>query len=313
MRLVAESRGESATAQSSTRAVSTALDVALAAVIVGGAVVVLAGVGATPAQERGTDAADATADRLATTTLAVNYSLAPGIAHAAASDTVATGRVGDPALERHAHGTAAALLARAAVENAALDGVELSRSDDDFTRAVRAAVSERVAADATRVRVRAVWRPYPGSPLSGSVAVGDPPPDAVTVHAATVAVPAPVPATRSRALTVADDGFDAVAAVVANRTVRGMFGYESAWLALRSDGPTSTLVTYRYRRAASLLDVSVADSVTTGDVAAANDRLAGALAARLERDMRQQFASPRAAARQVSTGVVVVTVRTWSP
>jgi hypothetical protein len=97
--------------------------------------------------------------------------------------------------------------------------------------------------------------------------------------------------------------------------VRGLFDPEGAWLALRGDEPVSTLVTYRYRRTGALLGVEgrVDDSIASYDVEAANEHLRRALAERFEADMRDRYATPRAAAESVSTGVVVVTVRTWSP
>lgn len=295
------------------RAVSTALDVVLAVVIVSGALVVLAGVGGSPPTNHGTDPADGTAALLATTTASVNYTLSPGARHADASGIVEFDDTGGPPFERHAHGTLADLLASAAVRDARLGSQELSRADDDFERAVRVATRTRLAGVDGRVQVRAVWRPYPGAPLSGRVVAGDAPPGDVTVHAATVRVPSGLPATRGRAKRAADQGYSAVASVVARATVRGLFTPDETWLALRADYPVAHLVTYRYRRVAGLLDVDVETELSGYDVAAANERLAAALAERLEWDMRERFDSPEAAAEGVSTGTVVVVVRTWSP
>lgn len=295
------------------RAVSTALDVVLAVVIVSGALVVLAGVGGGPPANHGTDAADGTAELLGATTASVNYTLSPGARHADARDVVAFDDTGGPEFRRHEHGTLAELLGRATVEDAALDGRELSRSDDDFERAVRAAVRDALAGVDARVQVRAVWQPYRGAPLSGRVVVGDAPPGDTTVHAATVRVPSSLPATRDRARRVAGRGYDAVAMAVADGTIRGLFTPEETWLALRADYPVAHLATYRYRRVAGLLGVEVAEPLSTYDVSAANKRLTAALAERFERDMRERFESPGAAARSVATGEVVVVVRTWSP
>jgi len=295
------------------RGVSTAVDVALAALVVSGALVVLASVTSVPPPNHGTDAADETAELLGSTTASVNYTLSPGAR--AAEEYVEVGETSGPAFRRHAHGTVAALLARAAVTDARLDRRELTRTHDDFERAVREVTRETVVGADARVQVRAVWRPYRGAPLAGGVVVGDTPPESATVHAATTRVSAPVPATRTRALAAADDGYGAVARAVAAGVVRGLFDPEGAWLALRGDEPVSTLVTYRYRRTGALLGVEgrVDDSIASYDVEAANEHLRRALAERFEADMRDRYATPRAAAESVSTGVVVVTVRTWSP
>jgi hypothetical protein len=292
--------------------VSTALDVALAVVIVAGALVVLSSVGTRPPAEHGTDAADETATLLGTSTATVNYTLAPDSGRHA-GEFVDFETVEGPAHRRYAHGTLAELLARAAASEAALDGTKLSTTGDDFARGVRVAVRETVAGADARVQVRATWRPYRGASLFGRVVAGETPPGDATVHAATMTVPSSVPASGARARAVADRGYRAVARTVAARTVRGLFTPEETWLALRADRPVSTLVTSEYRHAAALLGTEVEPALSRYDVAAANENLTTALAERFERDLRERFASPTAAAETVSTGVVVVTVRTWSP
>jgi hypothetical protein len=295
------------------RGISTAVDVALAALVVSGALVVLASLASVPPPNHGTDAADETTDLLGSTTTSVNYTLSPGAR--AADEYVDVDETSGPEFRRYAHGTLADLLGRAAVADARLDRRELTRTHEDFERAVRAETRATVAGADARVQVRAVWRPYRGAPLAGGVVVGDSPPEDVTVHAATTQVSAPVPATQTRALAAADGGYGAVARVVAEGTIRGLFDPEQAWLALRGDEPVSTLITYRYRRTATLLDVadSVDASLSTYGVEGANEALTEALVERFEADMRDRYATPAAAAESVSTGVVVITVRTWSP
>lgn len=298
------------------RAVSTALDVALAALVVSGALVVLASVSVGPPPDRGTDAADETATLLGSATRSVNYSLAPGARHADATGVVAFEQTSGPEFRRHDHGTLAALLARAAVANTRIETpsgtAELSRTSEDFERAVVSATRTTVARADAGLQVRAVWRPYPGAPLGGGVAAGDAPPPDAAVHAATVRVPVAVPETRGRALAAADDGYGAVARVVARGVVRGLFEPDRAWLALRGDRPVSALATYRYRRAATLLDVAIEEPLSRYDVTTVNERLTAALASELAADLRERFGSPRAAAERVSTGTATVTVRTWS-
>ncbi len=299
------------------RGVSTAVDVSLAALLVSAALVVVVTVDPLVPADHGTDTADESAELLGATTTSLGYTLAPGAGHADESGYVEVEEKRSPEYHRRTHGSVAGLLARAAVRDASLDGGdegwrELTHTHEDFERAVRAAVGETVTGTDAEVQVRAVWRPYRGAPLAGRVTVGERPPPGVTVHAASTRVSAPVPTARPRATETAEEGYGAVATVVAEHTVRGLFDPEATWLGLRGDEPVSTLLVYRYRRAADLLGTDVDEELERYDVVGANDRLAAALAERFENDMRGRFETPTAAARNVSTGVVVITVRTWS-
>ncbi len=298
------------------RGVSTAVDVTLAALVVSGALVVLVTVDPVVPADHGTDNADESAELLGATTASVNYTLAPGARHADVEGYVNVDERSGPNFYRRAHGSVAGLLARATVRDASLSGDgewrELTRTHEDFERGVREVVRETLVGTGADVQVRATWRPYRGAPLAGGVTVGEAPPPGVTVHAATTRVSAPVPAARPRATAAAEEGYGAVATVVADHTVRGLFDPESAWLGLRGDEPVSTLLVYRYRRTADLLDTGLDGNLDRYAVGAANEELSTALAERFETDMRRRFETPAAAARTVSTGVVVVTVRTWS-
>ena len=93
------------------RATSTVLDAALFLLLVGGALVTLSlPVAPTPAD----GGADATAEVLATSTVDVTYSLAPG-ARRANQSLVAFPETAGPGFRRRAHGTLAGHLATAAV------------------------------------------------------------------------------------------------------------------------------------------------------------------------------------------------------
>lgn len=290
-----------------TRAVSTVVDVSLCLLLTSAAVLVLvtAPAPADPAPDR----ADETADVLATTTTTVHYALRPP-----GRDD---GRLaGHPrsAFERTTRDTVANLLAAAAVRNAGLDGTALSTAGDGLVASVTNATAGTLRNVTSSVQVRAVWTPYRGAPLTGTVVAGDDPPPGATVHAATVRVPSGLPPTRERAtnLTVGG-GYDAVARAVASATVRGLFPPERTGIALASDGPTGGLVRYRYRRAGRVLGVDLAGPLAAGDANAANERFVDALAARFAADMRTRFESPAAAAEAVAVGEVRVVVRTWSP
>lgn len=292
------------------RGLSTTLDVALALLLLSAAVVVLAGISA-PQPVTG-DAADETAEVVAGSTATVNYSLSPG-ARAADESLVAFPVEEGPEFRRTAHGTLADLVAEAAVGDATVDGEEVTRADDGFERAVGNVTASALATTTADAQVRAVWRPYPGSPVAGRVAFGASPPRTATVHAATLTTPSGMPRARERAIGAADRrGYAGVAIVLANATVAGLFPPDAMGLALRGDYPVSALSRYRYRRAAALLGVTVEGPLAAGSPEAANRRLASALADRFERDLRERYPTPEAAARNASVGRVTITVRTWS-
>jgi hypothetical protein len=287
------------------RAVSTLVDAAAFLLLVSAAVGTLALPAVAPERP---PAAGASVERLSTVTANPHYSLAPG-AREANESLVAFEHTEGPEFDRVAHGSVASLLADAAVGNVAVDGRELTRADDGFERAVRAA-----ARDATtrRVRLGAVWTPYPGSPVRGTLAAGPRPPADAQVGVRTLVVDSGVPAVRERARAAArTDGYEGVARAVARATVRGLFPPGEMRLALRGDYPVSALARYRYLRGGRLLDADVRESVDAVEPRRANERLSRALAARLERDMRSRFETPGAAARAVRTGEVRIVVRRW--
>jgi hypothetical protein len=287
------------------RAVSTLVDAAAFLLLVSAAVGTI--VVSSPAPERAPSAA-ASAERLSTVTANPHYSLAPG-ARRANDSIVAFDRTVGPEFERVAHGSVASLLADAAVGNATVDGRELTHAGDEFERIVRA---ETRNATTRRVRVRAVWTPYPGAPVRGVVTAGPRPPPDARVGVTVLPVDSGVLAVRERARSAARTaGYEGVAHVVARATVRGLFPPDRLRLALRGDYPVSALARYRYYRAGQLLGVPVERSIAAVEPTRANERLSRALAERMERDLRERFESPKAAARAVRTGEVRIVVRRW--
>ncbi|KAB1197025.1 MULTISPECIES: hypothetical protein [Haloferax] len=290
-------------------------DVTVCLLLVGASVglVVTAGTGATAGGAVDTDgtAIDATdvATSLATSTATVHYDLEPGVADADPS-LLGTGGVDSRELERTAHGSLAGLLGRATLGAVAIDGERLTHARDDFRHRVRSRVASELPARGVHVAVQ--WTPYPNAPIRATTDVGATPPATATTHAAALDVPSGFPAARADALAASDDGFEAVAAVVANRTVAGLFPPSLARLALRGDAPVSTLMRHRYERAGTLLNASVTPEVAAEETTAANADLESALSRRLETDMRRRYDDPRRAADAVSVGRVTVVVRTWS-
>lgn len=253
--------------------------------------------------------AGASLQRLQTVTANPDYSLAPGARHADES-LVSFPRESGPEFDRYAHGSVASLLADAALSNLSLAGRTVTHTSDGFERAVA-----RAARNATgpRIHVRAVWTPYPGAPVRGSIATGSAPPPGARVATATATLDSGFPATRAQARRAADrDGYAGVARVVARTTVEGLFPRETTARALRGDYPVDALVTYRYRRVATRLGTSVRGPLERVAPSAANTRLSRALATVIEHDLRRSFDSPEAAARAVSVGEVRLAVRRWS-
>ncbi|WP_435335302.1 DUF7284 family protein [Haloarchaeobius sp. TZWWS8] len=287
------------------RAVSTVLDVTVCLLLVSASVLTFVAVSPPEPIER-SSAADA-ATLLAGTTATVNYSLSPDVGDAEpllgrSSSTAGT------ATRRTAHGSVASLLARAALANATVDGRRLSASGGEFATAVGNASRARLRVVEGEWQVAATWRPTPGGPVEGRATVGAPPPPGVDVHAATLRVPvAPHPR-------LVSGSWRTVSADAAAATVRTLFPPDESHLALLADPPTDRVTALRYHRSAAALGADLDGTVAEAATHRANQRLAAALAPRLERSLRQTYETPAAAALALSSSLttVVVTVRTWS-
>ncbi|WP_221625629.1 DUF7284 family protein [Halobellus ruber] len=293
---------------------NAAIDAVVALLLISAAVgVVVTGGTTTPEPEP--DRADATADAVAATTATVNYSLVSGVRelNRSAGGTERRIRAGNPELHRTTHGSLAGLLARAATASSGVvaDGESgqperepLTRTWAGFRRAVRDAVRARVGA---RVRIDAVWRPYPDAPVGGRVGVGpEPPGDGV--HAATLTIPTgvePVPVEATVA-------FETLGHAVAARTVEILVPQDAARVTLRGDDPEASLLAHRYTRLARATNASVSGPLATEDTDAANARLTDALATRMTAALRAEYDSPSRAADAVSVSSVRIVVRTWA-
>ncbi|MFB6142082.1 MAG: hypothetical protein ABEJ30_01920 [Halorientalis sp.] len=294
------------------RAVSTVLDTGLFLLLVGAAMLTLTlPVGTLPTADAAV--ADGTGDVIATTTADVRYTLAPGGSEVNGS-VVAFPDASGPGFRRTAHGTLATHLAAAAVASLTVGGERVSHSRDGFRDAVRNATAAAVRNRDQLVRVRAVWRPYPGAPVRGVVHVGPRPPPSVAVHTATLTVDSGLPATRGAAVAAAaSGGYQAVGRTVSRHVVAGLFPPNATRSALLGDYPTEHLAASRYHRLAAALGANLGSAVRRDDPASANTALTSALGARFAADMRERFRSPAAAANRVAVGTVRITVRTWSP
>jgi len=289
---------------------STVLDTVLFVLLVGAAVGVLATADTGDHRERAS-VTEETADVLSTSTTRVAYSQSYTVIQEGLLGTADRRRV---TIRRTAGGTHAELLAAAAAAVPTVAGTALVMDEGEFEEAVRPNVRRALPTETTNVQVRAVWRPYEEGPPGGTVVVGDTPPRDADLSVATTAVPSGFPNVTAAAVQGArSGGYDDVAAAVADGVVQGLFPPAQTRAALYSEGPELVATAARYRRASDRLAVETRTLVERRDVHAANERLAGALADRLRRELRRTFDSPRAAARAVRIDRVRLVVRTWSP
>jgi len=293
------------------RGVSTVADVALALLLVGAAVVVLAGAADSGVSGHPNDRAPTTAQAVTAATVSVTYTPELG------------GETGDVTgmSTRSVQGSVGELLADAAASNATLDGSPVSVGAERYAEAVSAAA---VGAFPTggRTRVVATWRPYDSAALGGSIAAGHTPPPDADVSVATLNVPTRIESVDDDRLAAAYDsgGYDRAARLVARAVVDGFLPPEETQLALEGRGATRALAVARYERFGSAVGVTFDAGRgvlgrTTADAPGANARLVDALIPRLAADMERAL-SPRVTngtelAAAVSVDEATVAVYTW--
>ncbi|MBX0302411.1 DUF7284 family protein [Haloarcula salinisoli] len=288
------------------RATSTVVDVTAFLLLVGAAVAVVVNGAAVEPVTTENPAAERT-ELLATSTASIEYTLAvPGRPPNGTTNATATHT-------RTAHGTLAQLLAEAAMSHVSFEGNRLSRAGAGFERQVATTIRNRLHERGRRTAVWAHWEPYRGSPLDGTMRVGERPPPSADVDAATTTVASPASVRNDQLQRVAKtSGYRGVAGVVAGAVVDGLFPPQQAQLALDGDYPDERLMERRYRRMRALTragELSV-ESTSASDL---NAELSAALTERFATDMQRRFDSPEAAADAVRTGNVSITVRTWEP
>lgn len=296
------------------RAISTVLDVSLFLLLVGAAVATVA-LSTAPSVDGpvdATDPADEVAETLGTSTARVDYSLGPALVRTGAIDSA---RMSDPILNRSDHGSYAALLGEAAVADASLDDDPLTVGGSAYREAVTEAVERPLRRSRGAAVVRATWTPYPDAPVVGTHRAGGVPPANVDVRTATLTVDSSYPDAGAAAIEAAErEGFDGVASVLANATVRGLFPERATRLGTRAGYPTADVIGSRYVVVDETLDgvVPLPDDVEDIDVSRANAAVESALRERFAEDLGTSYSDPAAAARDVQIGSVTVVVRTWS-
>lgn len=295
---------------------STALDAIIAIIVIGAAITALVGA---PESAAGASAAGPTLKTLETGTTAVTYTLTPqSTTHATTVSEDVNVDVGSAetfedtdgsGVRRTTSGSYAELLTRATLSTLVVEGRSVTAVGDDFRDAVTTAT---IPAIRPRTQVAVLWQPYPDTHLRATFTVGPTPPSDSDLSAASTAVPSGMPSARGDAQSAArTDGYAGVSRVLADRIVAGVFPVEQTSVALRGGYPVAPLVAHRYGRFGDAYEVDLEKPVSERRPADANDRLAAAVADRIESDLRAGFDSPEAAANAVRVDRVDLVVRRW--
>lgn len=306
------------------RGVNTVLDVGLALLFISLTIALLSGLPVTSGDEHDPLDADRTGYVVGSSTLDVTYSVEPVLDAADTDlDTESENR-GD--LQRVSHGSLAGQVGDAAVANLTVEGggdSGLTEAGTVYERAIDARVKSRLVGSQFETNVTAIWEPYDGAPIEGSVSVGTAPPPGKAISSTTITVPSGIEPVRDRAIDAVKSGgrYDEIAEIVAAAIVEGYLPELEAEHALEGGGTERTLTRYRYERMATNLGNASVDSEAMQDAlrreqaepGVANEYLTSKLATQLSADIEDTFDSPRTAAAAISTGEVAVTVRTWEP
>lgn len=203
--------------------------------------------------------------------------------------------------DRRAHDTLAGHLSAAAIAEGTVDDERVGSST--YPDAVRRTVRKNVA---ERTHITARWRPYPGAPLRGRLAVGPEPPATADVSVTRWTIDSGIAEPRS------SGSFESISAAFATAYVRRLFPPERTRIAL-VDPRTAQPTAERYREVSEALGVEVDDAIAEATPRRANERLASALADRLESDLRGTYESPAEATEDWTGEDVELVVRRWEP
>ena len=302
------------------RGLSSVADVSLALVLVVASVGVFAAYLDTESPEHDPTGTAHTAETLGASTVNVTYSLAPVLetdsdhVHAVGSEDALYDR---GALQRSTHGSILGHVARAALANARFGpGVYPLAVGDSYRETLGERLLVSLVGANFATNVTAVWEPFAGASVHGTATFGQPVPHRAERSVVRTAVPGELPAVRGEAAAAADGGYESVARVVAEALVEGTLG--DTQRELETDGVERAVVVSRYLRFADASGAVSRDDLdphlgrSTADAGAMNAMLVDGLTGRLGDELESRFETPEDAATAVSTGVVTVSVTTWS-
>lgn len=295
------------------RAISTVLDVGIALLLVAAAMgVLVAFTEQTEQADHNPADAEYTTQVITTATIPTTYHVETAIDEAVPNHDYAR-----EDLRRIAHGTIAAHVSAIAVANIQFDGDRLTTAAVEYEAQVDERLQAALVESSFETNVTAVWSPFDGAPVQGSVSVGQTPPPQVDVSATTTTVPSDIPA-----VDTAGEDFETVAEELAMAIVEGYLPERASQRALERSGVERDLTVHRYRQFAEVVGVEadthpMAAHLTpaTANASGANARLVEAFVADdgygLAEMLRETFSDPEAAATALSTEEVTITVRTW--
>lgn len=323
------------------RGVSTVVDVTLALLLLGAAMVVL--VTFSGAGDRGHEPMETeyTTETVVASTMNTTYYPEEALGQHYGGDVYEETDYDRQDLKRVSHGPVVTQVADVAMTQVAFDRTalggdaggrteRLSRAAAEYHARVDEKLQARLVNVSFRTHVAAVWEPIEGGPIRGDAEVGPTPPAREDVSATTITLRSDVPAVRDEAVEAVDspDDFDVVAEIVAEEVVEGYFPELESQRALEGGGVDRDLTVYRYRSMADMLAIDGRDREAfetyltreRANATAANKLLIAELAAQLTAYLEPASGPPAngphgdatAAAASITTGTVTVTVRTWT-
>lgn len=231
---------------SSQRAISTVIDATFALLLISASMVLL-----TTYLQTGTDVeADQTnydeADQIVETLNAMEVSADVSVANTLSDETWYDE-------SRPIEGTAAELLAEAAVANTEINGAQYQNSN--FEGQLEGSIMNYLAQSGTNAQIRAVWEPNKHAPVRGEVVVGDDPPGDAEISTATMSVPSGLSGgdsvdTEYYAATAGNAPADAL---IAARIVESFFPPIDSQYLLEQDSKEREIIEYRYKRMGHIL------------------------------------------------------------
>ena len=305
----------------SSRAISSVADVSLALVVILACVALFVAFLDTEENHHDPDETAHTAETLGSSTLSVTYSVESALE--TTSEHIDDENIDSDDLTRAAHGPMAGLLARGAVTDARFDTedgvVRPLGVGDDYPETVTDRLAGSLAGANHETNVTAVWEPFAGSSVRGTIHAGDPPPHNTDTTVVTTTVASGLPAVRTDAIARVENqtaGYETVARLVAEAIVNETF--TDAQRALESRGVERAVTLSQYLRFADAIGIDPEYASATPDLsrhhvdtAAMNAHLVNTLSAQFAHSLEETFDTPERAAESVSTGEVTVSVTTW--